>query len=342
MEPMMTPPRARGGVPATCMAAAAASCSSPRTRGCSPRAWWGIEDLAAPPRARGGVPSVTHAANWAAASSPRTRGCSRAAPAPSARVELLPAHAGVFPSPHDRGRGDAPPPRARGGVPLDKVAVLGGRASSPRTRGCSLARRPPIRPPDLLPAHAGVFPFGAVWAVLSVAPPRARGGVPSAPPGPRSPPPSSPRTRGCSQRSGAGVGQLSLLPAHAGVFPEAAPAPSSSGPPPRARGGVPGRRGRRPRRAASSPRTRGCSQCGGRGEFFGTLLPAHAGVFPAHAGRGRPRPPPPRARGGVPNDSRAATTCPVSSPRTRGCSRGPPRRSGWRRLLPAHAGVFPG
>ncbi len=295
--------------------------SSPRTRGCSPRP--------APPR-------------YSQDSSPRTRGCSQESPHDTGHSALLPAHAGVFPQILDLAGIYPAPPRARGGVPRRPAWRGAGRASSPRTRGCSQGARAALRSRELLPAHAGVFPNPRAVSMSTPSPPRARGGVPADRGRALWDLASSPRTRGCSQLPDLVAGAGDLLPAHAGVFPAGRRSRPRRPAPPRARGGVPGGRPGAVVLGTSSPRTRGCSRATRTPTASSCLLPAHAGVFPVRRPWRVLRDAPPRARGGVPRTRGSGAATAASSPRTRGCSRGPPRRSGWRRLLPAHAGVFPG
>src|SRR5690606_26576558 len=70
------------------------------------------------------------------------------------------------------------------------------------------------------------------------------------------------------------------------------------------------------------------------------VVPAHAGVFPAHLvqdrrGLGRPR-----ARGGVPLNHDRTQAIAKSSPRTRGCSEPKKVFVVSSNVVPAHAGVF--
>ena len=110
---------------------------------------------------------------------------------------------------------------------------------------------------------------------------------------------------------------------------------------PRARGGVPerGATGRPPDQ--SSPRTRGCSRNHLRRRIYRVVFPAHAGVFPWLTPTRSRASCLPRARGGVPPQWSPTGTYAESSPRTRGCSHLVGALHGWRRVFPAHAGVFP-
>ena len=172
-------PRVRGGVPNIRVGIYGGMTSSPRTRGCSPGAWWfvsagfvfpayagvfpasgsGSTPPTGLPRVRGGVPDSSAQPPRSVRSSPRTRGCSRG-------VVYMPASASSL--------------------------------SSPRTRGCSPIRPLPPSWTRVFPAYAGVFPRSRPASGTASGLPRVRGGVPE-----RSMvsdrPPQSPRTRGCSQ-----------------------------------------------------------------------------------------------------------------------------------------------
>ena len=192
--------------------------------------------------------------------------------------------------------------------------------SSPRTWGCSLdvGHRP--RAAAVVPAHAGVFRTPGSCRRGPTRRPRARGGVPSSSCCAGLSTLSSPRTRGCSlhhrQHDARRPGR------------------------PRARGGVPLIQETPDITKASSPRTRGCSSRIATSAHRPSVVPAHAGVFPASA----PSPPPfrcrPRARGGVPAMDDLTPVKSRLSPRTRGCSRRRCPGVHSRRVVPAHAGVF--
>ena len=254
-------------------------------------------------------------------SSPRTRGCSHCRSGATAGGCVFPAHAGVFPirpaSPLRR----SSLPRARGGVPLES-----------ETEYQSL---------KVFPAHAGVFPCGRRILGGFSRLPRARGGVPLPVSGVSTIRQSSPRTRGCSQAPISSFTTGGVFPAHAGVFPMQGYIILAPGGLPRARGGVPVADHERRLRTMSSPRTRGCSRCRVTSSLPPEVFPAHAGVFPQLTLKFAHLPSLPRARGGVPGGGFRHERGPMSSPRTRGCSRetGAERRKA--DVFPAHAGVFP-
>ena len=294
-------PAHAGVFPLTGSVISSSCVSSPRTRGCSHLRGAGVLALQVVPahagvfrgaaglplrgdrrpRARGGVPSVGRILPAHHPSSPRTRGCSPTGTWGAERKEVVPAHAGVFPSHVRQPTVGVSRPRARGGVPRLRITRTGESGSSPRTRGCSCRGRRSFCRCLVVPAHAGVFRTSAM-------------------PGPKIRA-SSPRTRGCSPDPAGAHEMVCVVPAHAGVFlrPERTGREDRSRP--RARGGVPlrslgGLAGRQ-----SSPRTRGCSLAQDVQLPPVLVVPAHAGVFPQapqapHRPRSRPR-----ARGGVPS-----------------------------------------
>ncbi len=193
-----TAPRARGDVPAGQVEGGASVGCSPRTRGCSPERDTGaLADLLLPahagmfpgpsrrgdgrpaaPRARGDVPAVWCRRRQVESCSPRTRGCSFAAEYLDENGQLLPAHAGMFPSPTGPGTTSSTAPRARGDVPGRRVHGPGRSLCSPRTRGCSQVRIHTWVEAELLPAHAGMFPRRRRRCRRWGSAPRARGDVP--------------------------------------------------------------------------------------------------------------------------------------------------------------------
>ncbi len=191
-----------------------------------------------PPRRRGGVPVGIAPCSVVVTSSPPTRGCSAAARRLSALVLVLPADAGVF-RPHRR-RPDRRrrPPRRCGGVPDGDTSVIGRAESSPPTRGCSAVLVGDHCGCYVIPADAGVFRAGGRRARPRRRPPLRRRGVPSAPPGSRSPARCSPPTRGCSVVAVVLHVDAGVLPADAGVFRVSELLRAGSRRAPRRRGGV--------------------------------------------------------------------------------------------------------
>ncbi len=314
---------------------------SPRTRGWSPAS---RSEPVRPggPRARGGGPTFrlneTGSPGW----SPRTRGWSPVRVLRRRGHGVVPAHAGVVPSPGGASGFGTCGPRARGGGP----GLCGGTDASPA----------------VVPAHAGVVPASAATFIAVVCGPRARGG------GPRPPLPRgggglwSPRTRGWSRHRVRDGRRAVVVPAHAGVVPRWPRRGRRGTRGPRARGGGPRCTYTSRHSSKWSPRTRGWSLERPARDRLRGVVPAHAGVVPS-----RPCPPPPagsgpRARGGGPPHvgpprcdggrgprargggppGRAPTAHRTEwSPRTRGWSRARGMDSACRGVVPAHAGVVP-
>jgi hypothetical protein len=219
------------------------------------------------------------------------------------------------------------------------------------------------RSTSVVPAHAGLFRSARSWSGPSSSRPRARGAVPPVIQVRLVSTESSPRTRGCSGQAARPPLAGPVVPAHAGLFPTTPPPAPTGRCRPRARGAVPARIALTGPSGRSSPRTRGCSRARAGREDSPDVVPAHAGLFltrltpsraarsvvPAHAGlfrtgalrarrfRGRPR-----ARGAVPGKVLDGAVPTESSPRTRGCSDGHHPHLGHPRVVPAHAGLFPG
>jgi hypothetical protein len=134
---------------------------------------------------------------------------------------------------------------------------------------------------------------------------------------------------------------MTLLPAHAGMVPPPSRTFISHFAAPRARGDGPTAFLAASNKLTCSPRTRGWSPHHGHAGAVGRLLPAHAGMVPAHprwSGRSSPAP---RARGDGPVEHRRRSRSGGCSPRTRGWSRLHPGHLHAPLLLPAHAGMVP-
>ena len=111
------------------------------------------------PRARGDGPSPYLATNSSQVCSPRTRGWSRGVVLLVHLHRLLPAHAGMVPSPTTWWRSTSAAPRARGDGPWDRLKDIAKKPCSPRTRGWSLHQGANPGFVRLLPAHAGMVPM---------------------------------------------------------------------------------------------------------------------------------------------------------------------------------------
>jgi len=354
-------PRARGDGPhAGSFGSVAGSCS-PRTRGRSRGtgngagrrrllpAHAGMVPVATPaarsprsaPRARGDGPHVLHGQARRPPCSPRTRGWSPPRAAGLGRAALLPAHAGMVPSPRGAGRGGGAAPRARGDGPGPAFSLRLISGCSPRTRGWSLLCTPLYTDTELLPAHAGMVPpVSATWPAPCSAP-RARGDGPGSASGSRRSWTCSPRTRGWSPSVRCATALPKLLPAHAGMVPVVNSTNGERAAAPRARGDGPRSCSSTAACSSCSPRTRGWSPHPLEKATQSLLLPAHAGMVPVREPRQGVLTPAPRARGDGPTGDRPRQACPLCSPRTRGWSRLKPAQGGPAALLPAHAGMVP-
>ena len=148
-------------------------------------------------------------------------------------------------------------PRARGGISINAGSRGVCDDSSPRTRGYFRVFGSFDGPDGLFPAHAGVFPTFARCRAMSLALPRARGGISYRYSDVLVTVPSSPRTRGYFRLTSNRTTPHKLFPAHAGVFPTIITMTTTSLALPRARGGISGRAIPPGRQRSSSPRTRG-------------------------------------------------------------------------------------
>ena len=241
-------------------------------------------DDARRPRTRGGHPVADLVLARDGQSSPHTRGSS------SVGVEVLdlqvvvPAHAGVIPTPRAAVALQASRPRTRGGHPTARRALAGAGTSSPHTRGSSRGPHPGHTQRAVFPAHAGVIPGTAASRRLCSRRPRTRGGHPGSRFGPVRSLRSSPHTRGsslCVVRHRRLVG---VVPAHAGVIPRRSPTRRLASCRPRTRGGHPAGTSRLGRRLQSSPHTRGSSRLQSLRLPLQRVVPAHAGGHPGSRG----------------------------------------------------------
>ena len=192
------------------------------------------------------------------------------------------------------------------------------RGSSPLTRGKQTGT-PVVRFADgLIPAHAGKTVAYRVWVPSAAAHPRSRGENDEYAPPPLTLDGSSPLTRGKPARVIWSVMCVRLIPAHAGKTSRSPCARTSPTAHPRSRGenafgdrlslGRPG----------SSPLTRGKRFVRLPNEGKIGLIPAHAGKTPSGTSCACARAAHPRSRGENPNSGPAVTSCPGSSPLTRG------------------------
>ena len=234
-------PRPRGGVPSQYELHPRDLQSSPPARGCSltdadssgldfvvparagvfPSSGRRAGTGTCRPRPRGGVPLPSTPVGAGRVSSPPARGCSRCVLIERNCVGVVPARAGVFLRTLRSTCSKRCRPRPRGGVPLPKSVAESVVESSPPARGCSRVRRRLFQDQHVVPARAGVFRHGPGEAGGVRSRPRPRGGVPTSagvvPVTGRSSPPA----RGCSGGVGLFRRDDPVVPARAGVFPNA-------------------------------------------------------------------------------------------------------------------------
>ncbi len=294
-------PRARGDGPFTSVKVSAAATCSPRTRGwsrlldhvdytpCVLPAHAGMVPLGrsagtlsgCAPRARGDGPSPACVEYHIARCSPRTRGWSPEGDGCPAWSPVLPAHAGMVPIRAYTDTAKLCAPRARGDGPWEAETGRTRVLCSPRTRGWSQRATGCGRRSPVLPAHAGMVPWMGCRRCAAGGAPRARGDGPD----PRSCTKTSlgcsPRTRGWSHHPRPSNQRSGVLPAHAGMVPQASPRPGRSPRAPRARGDGPDPRSCTKTSLGCSPRTRGWSPAQRRPDRCAPVLPAHAGMVPS-------------------------------------------------------------
>ncbi len=233
---------------------------------------------------------------------------------------MLPAQAGVVRPAAGAGVAPSRAPRAGGGGPAVESSSQSAVWCSPRRRGWSAQLAPIIDTLDVLPAQAGVVRRWSRFHRWRKRAPRAGGGGPDGFTDTDGARECSPRRRGWSVTVMSLHGGEPVLPAQAGVVRPSGGRPPSSLRAPRAGGGGPTTSSGSSRVNQCSPRRRGWSVPAARTEAAPAVLPAQAGVVrrsPGPAARGWSAP---RAGGGGPSATSAASSIHTCSPRRRGCS----------------------
>ncbi len=171
-------PRASGGHPMDGEVFTRVRTSSPRERGSSHRgagdpggaevvpARAGVIRALAPnptekggrPRASGGHPTADRVISRPVTSSPRERGSSPATGCRRAGPNVVPARAGVIPTPVPLSSRSESRPRASGGHPGCRCPLCRLAKSSPRERGSSSTSAGRVGSSSVVPARAGVIP----------------------------------------------------------------------------------------------------------------------------------------------------------------------------------------
>ncbi len=232
-------------------------------------------------------------------------------------------------------------PRTRGDGPCRSGRRRSFPSCSPHPRGWS---RPPFPAESfswLLPAPAGMVPPAARTPRPRPTAPRTRRDGPSCEEVEAGPEGCSPHPRGWSRPVPRGAGRARLLPAPAGMVPRRSATACTPGPAPRTRGDGPVTVSYPHARLSCSPHPLGWSHHVHRHPDQPGLLPAPAGMVPAHRTSRTSTATAPCTRGDGPPDEalrRVLTSC---SPHPRGWS----RPCGWSLcpsgLLPAPAGMVP-
>ena len=298
----------------------------------------GWPESAAHPRSRGENHRCVHLRTVASGSSPLTRGKPRANASMSARVGLIPAHAGKTGRRRGRSQQLSAHPRSRGENCFHDRGRSNANGSSPLTRGKRRHRKPTGIKSRLIPAHAGkTRGLPRKWSRFA-AHPRSRGENLRYIDRKLTRPGSSPLTRGKRIHHRTATTPSRLIPAHAGKTVELVPV-------------VPGRtahpRSRGENRTlslmicisvGSSPLTRGKLPDRGSDRKAGRLIPAHAGKTTRPTSSRTRCPAHPRSRGENGAKMKRALSKVGSSPLTRGKLVDALVALAVGGLIPAHAG----
>ncbi|RLV78575.1 hypothetical protein D3C57_109360 [Streptomyces rapamycinicus NRRL 5491] len=232
-------------------------------------------------------------------------------------------------------------PRTCGDGPAQREAENARRTCSPHPRGWSRAAVVPQTDRDLLPAPAGMVPWGGRPGGAAAAAPRTRGDGPreTAPLSPSQD--CSPHPRGWSLASVQSLVETKLLPAPAGMVPATTRTTLPTGPAPRTRGDGPEAITQANEAMNCFPHPRGWSRRRTPCPRQDRLLPAPAGMVPRPGTWSSRRLTAPRTRGDGPTEGSCGAHRKGCSPHPRGWSRPSPRPARCCRLLPAPAGMVP-
>ena len=271
-------------------------------------------------------------------SSPLTRGKLGRDPCTSCAARLIPAHAGKTPAFQGQTKRLRAHPRSRGEngpLPAQGMTLEG---SSPLTRG--KLPGPRNRPPGrrLIPAHAGKTPRRRRRRWCPAAHPRSRGENRRAEIEQVGAPGSSPLTRGKLVAYTHGLGQVRLIPAHAGKTTRSTPSSGTVSAHPRSRGENYQAHATALQAGGSSPLTRGKPIAPRSWGRKWRLIPAHAGKTTAYCQDCPAQTAHPRSRGENSVSVEDAVGQLGSSPLTRGKLPGVLHLIAVMRLIPAHAG----
>ena len=188
------------------------------------------------PRSRGENLCEVEDAGAPVGSSPLTRGKLISMILFSLVIGLIPAHAGKTAGRTCPPASPAAHPRSRGENLLRLPVGLRAAGSSPLTRGKRAGVRSPIYFHRLIPAHAGKTRIEARPYQRVAAHPRSRGENHHSCVDRRAHAGSSPLTRGKHDQSASTVGEIRLIPAHAGKTRPCSPPSTTEAAHPRSRG----------------------------------------------------------------------------------------------------------
>ncbi len=354
-------PRARGDGPARILGQSRMARCSPRPRGWSHSSGLTVMHVSVLPAPAGMVPptgtsrSTSHRAPRARGDgplypwwtgpremcSPRPRGWSLLTQLSEDTPLVLPAPAGMVPTPGPRECSHPGAPRARGDGPQVARGDRYRRLCSPRPRGWSIGRHVGAQPQLVLPAPAGMVPGHRGARPAGPRAPRARGDGPVQIGFDPTGDPCSPRPRGWSRRHGRRTTQAPVLPAPAGMVPRRYPHTRITAGAPRARGDGPGPDCTRHSHSSCSPRPRGWSRVIPERPQRVRVLPAPAGMVPTPEPFRRITRCAPRARGDGPSPPGRMPASSECSPRPRGWSPGELSLRDTQGVLPAPAGMVP-
>ncbi len=193
---------------------------------------------------------------------------------------VLPAPAGMVPTPGTDQGHRSRAPRTRGDGPAGPLSLgLVGRCS-PHPRGWSQQIQAREEAARVLPAPAGMVPSMGTAGTWVASAPRTRGDGPKGSRGLHSLLRCSPHPRGWSPLGRALIAKTSVLPAPVGMVPSSCSRPGHRSRAPRTRGDGPRACEFTPSEPGCSPHPRGWSPRGERDRPRIGVLPAPAGMVP--------------------------------------------------------------
>ncbi len=258
----------------------------PAPAGMVPRHGKSPPSRTAAPRTRGDGPSSTPKRCDDQGCSPHPRGWSRVPQVRGPAAVLLPAPAGMVPTPTSTPATSRTAPRTRGDGPPCSMRRCTSPSCSPHPRGWSHPHRQTVGRQQLLPAPAGMVPAEGRRVRAGSAAPRTRGDGPTRRVVTVSDAFCSPHPRGWSRHQAEEVAGAGLLPAPAGMVPRGRSRSATARSAPRTRGDGPSPASSFRPRLICSPHPRGWS-LSGRPRPPGHLCSPHPRGWPRHAGMDR-------------------------------------------------------